>query len=173
MNTPSLSQRMQRARAQLANRRPDSEADAALLMRLTRLQQARLAQQTPSLPQWALAGGPRRGLQRAALGGAWLAGALLVVAAALLSFEPPALEAPAGRHAQADSGFLPVVSQDEWRRALANESQAPVWLMPTELPRERLALLGLPYDPTRAEQRVKAELMVHPSGQLLAVRFVQ
>jgi len=100
-------------------------------------------------------------------------GTLLLLAAALLVFEPPALEAAApGPLAGADSGFLPLVSQDEWRRVLADQRQAAVWLMPTELPRERLALLGLPYDTANTDERVRAELMLHPSGQLLAVRFV-
>lgn len=183
MNTPPLSQQLQPAREHLAAQRPASEADAAVLIRLTRLQQAQQAQQAQPVPvsqparwpvaQGAQAPGARAGLPRLATGGAWLAGALLVLATALLTIEPPRLDVAPEVPALADSGFMPVVSQDEWRRALASDGQAPVWLMPTELPRERLALLGLPYDATRAEQRVKAELMLHPSGQLLAVRFVQ
>ena len=68
---------------------------------------------------------------------------------------------------------MPVVSADEWRQAMAGDAQAAVWLMPAELPRERLALLGLPFDAGRAEQTVHAELMLHPSGRLLAVRVLQ
>ena len=167
MTLTPLSQALREARRQLAQRGPASEQDAAVLARLGQLQQARALQLQP-----AAAGAPALP-QRLARGGAWLAGTLLLLAAALLVFEPPALEAAApGPLAGADSGFLPLVSQDEWRRVLADQRQAAVWLMPTELPRERLALLGLPYDTARADQRVRAELMLHPSGQLLAVRFV-
>jgi hypothetical protein len=45
-------------------------------------------------------------------------------------------------------------------------------VQPAELPRERLALLGLPFDAARADETVRAELMLHPSGQVLAVRFL-
>ena len=36
-----------------------------------------------------------------------------------------------------------------------------------------LAALGLPFDATRAGESVRAELLVRPSGQVLAVRFLQ
>lgn len=176
MTLTPLSQALRQARQDLARQRPDSAADAALLVRLSRLQEAQLRERQQAqalLP--AHAAGPRSTLQRKlAWGGSWFAGALLLAAALLLSFEPPALHPPASApFAQADSGFLPVVSQEEWRRAMAGQAQAPVWLMPAELPRERLALLGLPFDASRADERVRAELMLHASGQLLAVRFVQ
>ncbi|WP_374661612.1 hypothetical protein [Inhella sp.] len=178
MTLTPLSQALRQARQDLARQRPDSAADAALLVRLNRLQQAqqRERQQAQALlAQGAAGAGPRSNLPRKlAWGGSWFAGALLLAAALLLSFEPPALHPPASApFAQADSGFLPVVSQEEWRRAMAGQAQAPVWLMPAELPRERLALLGLPFDASRADERVRAELMLHASGQLLAVRFVQ
>ena len=64
-----------------------------------------------------------------------------------------------------------MVSQDEWRRTLAEQRELPVWLMPAELPRQQLAQLGLPFDASRADESLRAELMVHPStGRLLAVR---
>jgi hypothetical protein len=171
MTLTPLSQALREARRQLAGRAPGSEQDAAVLARLTQLQQAR-ALQPVLVPESAGPTLPRR----AARGGAWLAGALLLLAGALLAFEPPQLEGmgatPRALADAADSGFLPLVSQEEWRRALADQRQSAVWLMPAELPRERLALLGLPFDTARADERVRAELMLHPSGQLLAVRFV-
>ncbi|MBN8504506.1 MAG: hypothetical protein J0L58_08505 [Burkholderiales bacterium] len=179
MTLTPLSEALRQARQDLARQRPDSAADAALLVRLNRLQEAqqRERQQAQALlPAYAAhSAGPRSTLPRKlAWGGSWFAGALLLAATLLLSFEPPALHPPASASfAQADSGFLPVVSQEEWRRAMAGQAQAPVWLMPAELPRERLALLGLPFDASRADERVRAELMLHASGQLLAVRFVQ
>lgn len=168
MNTTPLSRQLQAAREQLAAQRPSSQADATVLGHLTRLQQ----QQSHALAAQAVpAAGPRRPVQRALRGMAWAAGTLLLLAGALLTLAPPVPEA--GPNPMADSGFMPVVSREEWRQALASQREAPLWLMPAELPRERLALLGLPFDPARADQRVQAELMVHPSGQLLAVRFVQ
>lgn len=156
-----LSDLLADAGRQLAARRPSSAQDAAVLARLTMLQ-ARPAQlQT--------AGGG--GLQRAARGGAWAVGALLLLATALLLIEPP--QPIARRGIANDSGFMPVVSAEEWRQAMAGDAQAAVWLLPAELPRERLALLGLPFDAGRAEQTVHAELMLHPSGRLLAVRVLQ
>lgn len=169
-----LSQSLGEARRQLAAHQPAPAQHAAVLQRLTQLQRA---QQLQAAHPLATAGGREPVLRRAAWGGAWLAGGLLLLAGLLLSIEPPALERgrpSAWVGAAADSGFLPVVSQEEWQRTLGRDPQAAVWLMPAELPRERLALLGLPFDATRADQRVRAELMVHPgSGQLLAVRFVQ
>lgn len=166
------------ARDELKQRQADSAADAAVLERLQRMQQV--------LPTSTLAlqGGGGRQLQRAARGGLWLIGSLLLLATALLVIEPPRLADRPGAAMgkalpaalRADSGFMPVVSAAEWQRVMAglqSEGQAAVWLMPTELPRERLALLGLPYDAARADEHVRAELMLHPSGQLLAVRFLQ
>jgi hypothetical protein len=40
----------------------------------------------------------------------------------------------------------------------------------TELPHSRLAVLGLPYDPARAGERVPAQFLMHSSGEVLAVR---
>ena len=47
------------------------------------------------------------------------------------------------------------------------------WLVSAELPSERLAALGLPYDPARAGETVRADLLVHRSGDVLAVRVVR
>jgi hypothetical protein len=68
------------------------------------------------------------------------------------------------------AGFLPLVSPQRMQ-ALASQPSA-AWVLPAELPRERLAALGLPFDPARASEPVQAELLVHPSGELLAVRVV-
>lgn len=63
--------------------------------------------------------------------------------------------------------FLPLVPPERWPR-----EAAPAWLVSTELPGERLAALGLPYDPAHAGDSVRAELLLHPSGEVLAVRFL-
>ena len=44
--------------------------------------------------------------------------------------------------------------------------------MTTELPRERLAAIGLPYDPARAAEPVRAELLMHASGDVIALRLI-
>lgn len=153
------------ARHALARAAPDPAADARVLARL----KAEFSPPTPSQTRPAavatLARPPawRRYLATSA--------GLLATALVLLVLGPPGPR----RAAQQgwDSGFLPVVSQDEWRRTLAEQRELPVWLMPAELPRQQLAQLGLPFDASRADESLRAELMVHPStGRLLAVRIL-
>lgn len=88
-----------------------------------------------------------------------------------------------------DTGFLPVAEPARWAgvdapgldgRAAAGPGEAgtashamqAAWVVRTELPAERLALLGLPYDPGRAARPVRAELLLHASGDVLAVRVL-
>ena len=87
----------------------------------------------------------------------------------LLMLLGPAPQAPLTQSPQARLGaFVPVVPQDQWPA-----DDTPAWLVSTELRRDRLAALGLPFDPSRAGESLRAELLVRPSGQVLAVRFVQ
>ena len=66
------------------------------------------------------------------------------------------------------TGFLPVVGGDRWR-ALSRDEPTAAWLVSTDMPRERLAALGPPFfDLARADERVKAELLMHASGEVLA-----
>ncbi len=65
------------------------------------------------------------------------------------------------------SGFVPLVPPERWPA-----EAAAAWLIDAELPAERLMVLGLPPDASRAGRNVRAEMLVHPSGELLAVRFV-
>lgn len=72
------------------------------------------------------------------------------------------------------SGFVPVASPERFAELWQGGAQtAPAWVVRTELPRERLAALGLPYDPARAGEPVHAELLMHPSGDVLAVRLTR
>jgi len=87
----------------------------------------------------------------------------------MLLLDPPGTAQAAP---MASSGFIPLVPEREFRAALSPERSAAVWLQPAELPRERLALLGLPFDAARADEPVRAELMLNPSGQVLAVRIL-
>ena len=69
------------------------------------------------------------------------------------------------------SGFVPLVGPERWRQ-LAAEGATTAWLVPTEMPRERLAALGLPFDPARAAEPVRAELLMHASGDVIALRLI-
>ncbi len=78
---------------------------------------------------------------------------------------------PAGEPVRPDTamfGFVPVVSQEQWP-----VDDTPAWLVSTELRADRLAAMGLPFDPARAGDGVRAELLVRASGQVLAVRLTE
>ncbi len=118
------------------------------------------APQAPGRRGWAMPAG-------AAAGFALLAGATWLVLGPAL---PPTTNGPQ-RAAGLEGQFLPVVSTDRWLR-LAGDGASPAWLMTAELPAERLAAYGLPYDPGRAGEAVRAELLLNPAGEVLALRVV-
>lgn len=164
MSTTTFAQELVRLRQRLSRERPSPEQDAAVLQQLQR--QLRLRPQA----ELALAGGPSAATinwQRPLAG----AGALLTLLALLFAFSLLRLDPAPVPTLQASSGYLPLVSQEEWQRVRGTDE--PVWIVPTEMPRERLALFGLPYDAGRAGDNVRADLMVHRDGQVLAVRFVE
>ncbi len=72
-----------------------------------------------------------------------------------------------------DGEFVPVATAERWQRLGATAAPMAAWLVPSDLPRERLAALGLPFDPARAGESVRAELLLHASGEVLALRVVQ
>lgn len=79
---------------------------------------------------------------------------------------------PAAHEQRAHAGaFITVVGQERWAELVADGGES-AWLVSTELPGDRLAALGLPYDPGRAGERVRAELLMHASGDVLAVRLL-
>ena len=98
----------------------------------------------------------------AAIGTVALCGSLLLLFSA--SREP--LDA-----VPAAAGFVPVVGPERWRQ-LVRDSATPAWLVIADLPREKLAALGLPFDPARAAEPVRAELLMHASGDVLALRVI-
>jgi hypothetical protein len=155
------------ARAEFARLQPGAEQDATLLARLT--EQQHLLHIRRRVAETAEAHEPRW-LRRLAWGSGALGATAAVLLSAMLLLDPPGTQA--AQAATAGSGFIPLVSEREFRAALEASRSAAVWLQPAELPRERLALLGLPFDAARADETVRAELMVHPSGQLLAVRLL-
>ncbi|HUR89432.1 MAG TPA: hypothetical protein VMZ74_10130, partial [Ramlibacter sp.] len=106
------------------------------------------------------------------LGWAGLSGAAVVLAAVLvvnsmLGFGDDVI---VNTVAESD-GFVRLVSADEWKRAQSQDART--WLVSAEMPQSRLAALGLPYDPARAGERVPAQLLMHSSGEVLAVRVVR
>ncbi|MBL8306586.1 MAG: hypothetical protein JNM33_07805 [Rubrivivax sp.] len=98
-------------------------------------------------------------------GGGVLALAVVVMGSALLVLRPPppAVVDDGLRF----GGFVRVAPPERWPTG-----SAQAWLVSTELPPERLVALGLPYDPARAADPVRAELLMRASGEVLAVRFV-
>ena len=105
---------------------------------------------------------PRRGVW------AWsggLATASVLAVSALLMLRPPApaVVDDGTRY----GGFVPVAAPEQWP-----PEASPAWLVRTELQGARLAALGLPYDPARAGDSVRAELLMRSSGEVLAVRFI-
>lgn len=155
------------ARTEFARLRPSAEQDAALLAHLDGEQRLLMARRR--ITEMAEAHEPRW-LCRLAWGSGALGGTAAVLLSAMLLLDPPGTQA--ARAAPAGSGFIPLVPDGELRQALAARRGAAVWLQPAELPRERLALLGLPFDAARADETVSAELMLDPGGQVLAVRFL-
>ncbi|MBW8843629.1 MAG: hypothetical protein JF607_01470 [Burkholderiales bacterium] len=167
MNIDDTPDWLKPARAELARLQPDAEQDAELLARLTRQLQARQARRASAddlaRPHW---------LRRLAWGAGGLGATAAALLCAVLLLDPPGSLNSAQAAPATGSGFIPLVPEGEFRAALAAERSAAVWLQPTELPRERLALLGLPFDAARADEPVHAELMLNPSGQVLAVRIL-
>lgn len=96
---------------------------------------------------------------------------VLIVSAWLMSLVRPG---PDTRELARASGFLPIRPLEQWGRPDGPDGMPDAaWLVSTEMPNERLAALGLPYDPARAGETVRAELLMRASGEVLAVRFVR
>jgi hypothetical protein len=111
---------------------------------------------------------PRRRL-RWALAPALGACLVVLLVGALLMLLPGREPVPV---AQAQpSNFITVIGPERWQQ-LAQQGDTRAWLVSAELPRERLAALGLPYDPARAGERVRAQLLMQASGDVIAVRVL-
>lgn len=165
------------------------DAPPALAQALARLRADLQSRHAPA-PLWprvaaACPAPPGRGHRRAEVRAApaiaslrWAGGAAALLAVALVWWAGPTTtgstatdgETPAGRA----SGFVAVASPERFAELWQGGAEsAPAWVVRTDLPRERLAALGLPYDPARAGERVRAELLLHPSGDVLAVRLTR
>lgn len=96
---------------------------------------------------------------------AWPGAAALALAlvGSVVLLRPPPAAAPAAE----ESRFVNLVPAERWPR----EASA-AWLVRTELTSDRLAALGLPFDPAQAGQPLRAEMLMRSTGEVLAVRFV-
>jgi hypothetical protein len=171
---PTLAQALQRARATL-----DATALPAGLLAATQAAVAAAAAPSRTAPRLAARLGRLRrpwglglGLGRpfAPAGAAFAALAFTGVTVLWLQpGAPPGQHRPSGLETAAaplPEGFVAVAPPERWP---AGPSSG--WLVPAELGRERLAALGLPFDPGRAAERLPAELLLAPSGEVLAVRL--
>jgi len=147
----TLAGALQRARAGLAREQPPKAVRAALFASFE-------LQHPPRAPR-------RR----------WLGVVFGLLALSLLLMLVLPGPADDGVELHAASGFMPLAPAERWPQVARDARGAgPAWLVATELPRERLAALGLPYDPARAGERVPAELLLHPvTGEVLAVRLLR
>jgi hypothetical protein len=167
--TEPLADALRRAAADLAGHAPPPAVQAAVL--------ARLAPRTQSATQFAAAGGGTRRGVWAPWTTAALVGVLLIVSTALL-LRPPASGsgapmADAGWGADiASLGFLPAASAERWLGQAGGARAAPAWVVSAELPREQLVEFGLPFDPSRAADTVRAELLLRGNGEVMAVRLL-
>ena len=85
--------------------------------------------------------------------------------------------------AQVDDEFVPVVTPQRWQQVVPRlssdyaatdaETGARAWVVAAEVPAAQLARFGLPFDPAHAGEPVRAELLLHSSGEILAVRYAR
>jgi hypothetical protein len=150
----TLSAALQRLRAELHEQQPPEMLPAGVFAAL---------QGTDRSPAAASIFGR---IRRILSGGAMVALAATIAGMGLLIFlpEPEALS-DEGSHF---GGFIRVAPADQWPQT----NEATAWVLRTELSSISLAALGLPYDPGRAAEPVPAELLMHGSGEVLAVRFL-
>lgn len=169
---------LQAGAQELARAKPPPERAAATLAAMQQAFQQQRQQSPGGTPWWRRALAWTRPL---AWSGAATCASLLVGAVLLLNLEPQVSERRGLQ--QASSAFVPLVSSERWagymQENMREGAESPAgqastaWVVATEMPRERLALLGLPYDPSQAGESVRAELLMHASGDVLAVRLVR
>jgi hypothetical protein len=161
-----LRQALQRAAQDLNRQHPAPQPGAAVWAALARRQAEVDAAEAPATP--------RRNSRPLAWAGGGLALASFAFAAVILATAPPIADEGVRAPTSNATAFMPLVSAERWSQLLREtREQGPAWVVPTEIPRESLAAMGLPYDPARAGESVQAELLVQASGDVLAVRFVR
>lgn len=99
---------------------------------------------------------------------AWpLALAATVLVVSLVLRTVPRVDIVPAAEAGGPPAFLPLASPDQIAQA------ADAYVVPSRVPRAALAHLGLPVDPSRADEPVAAELLVRPDGAVLAFRLLR
>jgi hypothetical protein len=167
--TTPLADLLRRACAQLQSQAPPPDLQARVLDAARATLSQRAAEAAPARSP-ASKRPPRANRWRLSMWGTAGTLAAVVLGSVLLSsalplLRPPELSAPGS--AATSNAFVRLAPADRWPT-----DASAAWLVSTELPGERLAALGLPYDPARAGDRVRAELLVVPSGDVLAVRLM-
>lgn len=135
---------------------------AVMLLSLLLLMRPPTPATAPAGREARLAPGPVRGGQVAAADEGWMPAAHfvpLIGPEQLRSLAGADGPAPAGRGRGSGSGR-------------AADAAAQAWVLTAELPYQRLASFGLPYDPGRAGELLRAELLVAGNGEVLAVRLL-
>ena len=154
------------ARSDLAQREPDLLAEQQLLTRVGEMRALRSVAATQAAPA------PKRarhaafwrrpfGWRSAAFAG----GAVAVVIGAI--GVNTLTSGPLGGETTARTPFLALVASE----AIAAERSAVV--VSSQVAASTLHDYGLPVDPARADQPVRAEFLVSPTGLVLAVRFAE
>lgn len=153
------------ARADLAQRALDPLAEQQLLARVHEMRAlqsvaaTRVGVVSPSRRQTRFALLRRRGWRTAAA----LAGVTtLVIALAIAMLAPDVPQ----RDAAARTPFLALVASE----AMAAE---PAVIVSSQVAAATLSEYGLPVDPARADEPVRAEFLLSPTGLVLAVRFAE
>ncbi|HKO68236.1 MAG TPA: hypothetical protein VJU53_10575 [Burkholderiaceae bacterium] len=152
------------ARADLSERQPDLLAEHQLLTRVREMRalQSVAATRVP-------APGPvdkRRGSWRFVFGARAAGLAAMTVLAVVISLAMLMPNTPT-RDAPVRTPFLALVTSE----AIASEPSALI--VSSEVPGSTLSDYGLPVDPARIDQPVRAEFLLSPTGLLLAVRFAE
>ena len=166
----SLAQQLHNARGELHQTQPPAHVLPAVLAAFDQLHSPVAATAKPTLRQrcraWLLAvsptaaSGPGQGRHRAA----WVSACLLAMAAGLIVMMQPGTQ-KASAPAPLSANFVPLVPPGR----MAGYTAA--WLVPAELSHANLASLGAPFDPSRANETVHAELLINARGDVLAVRL--
>lgn len=155
------------ARSDLAERQPDLLAEQQLLARVREMRalQSVAATRIDVLPRRARRD-RRTGFGRRLLG--WRAAAFAVVATLAVAFGVVIL-APTtpARDATVRTPFLALVASE----AIAAEPSAVI--VSSQVAGATLSDYGLPVDPARIDQPVRAEFLLAPTGLVLAVRFAE
>jgi len=162
MNEPiSLAQALQRAAQDLHTAQPPADTLANVRAHW---------QASGAPPAVAVRSPPRRAAARWlprhpwAWPGAAAVALALVGSVVLLLRPPPAAQPGAGAD---ESRFVNLVPPERWP-----QEASAAWLVRTELTSDRLAAMGLPFDPARAGQPLQADMLMRSTGEVLAVRFV-